>query len=271
MANLLDQIVAERKKTLAAVQSKLPLAKVKAAAERRPEGFDRRDFAAALAGPELAVIAELKQASPSRGVLRTDYHPREIAQGYEAAGAAALSVLTEEQHFQGSLTDLVDARDATSIPVLRKDFIVDPYQVYETAASGADALLLIAASLGASDLRRLIELAARFEVAALVEVHNEEELDRALAAGASIIGVNNRDLRTFEVSLETSFRLRPRIPAGCLAISESGIGTAADLKRLQEAGFNAALIGERLITAPDPGEALAALLGQVRLETRRGK
>ena len=262
MPNLLDEIVAERRKTLAGVQACLPFERVKAAAERRPEGFDRRDFAAALSVPELGVIAELKQASPSRGVLRADYRPREIAQGYEAAGAVALSVLTEEQHFHGSLTDLVDARDATSIPVLRKDFIVDPYQVYETAASGADALLLIVAALDDSDLRRLIELAARLEVAALVEVHNEEELDRALAAGATIVGVNNRDLRTFEVSLETSFRLRSRIPAGCLAISESGIGTAADLKRLHEAGFNAALIGERLITAPDPGEALAALLGK---------
>jgi indole-3-glycerol phosphate synthase len=262
MPNLLDQIVAERRKTLAAAQARLPLERVKAAAERRPEGFDRRDFAFALAGPELGVIAELKQASPSRGVLRTDYRPREIAQSYEAAGAVALSVLTEEQYFHGSLTDLVDARDATGIPVLRKDFIVDPYQVYETAAAGADAMLLIVASLGDSDLCRLIELAARLEVAALVEVHNEEEVDRALGAGATILGVNNRDLRTFEVNLETSFRLRPRIPSACLAISESGIGTAADLKRLGEAGFNAALIGERLITAPDPGEELAALLGK---------
>ena len=166
---------------------------------------------------------------------------------------------------------MVDARDATSIPVLRKDFIVDPYQVYESVAAGADALLLIVAALNDAELRELSDLAGRLEIAALVEVHNEEEVDRALAAGARIIGVNNRDLQTLEVSLEISFRLRKRIPADCITISESGIGTAADLHTLHEAGFNSVLIGERLITAPEPGAELEALLKEQKSRTRSQK
>jgi indole-3-glycerol phosphate synthase len=263
MKSFLHEIVAACRARLEVRKAEVPPARVREAAARRMEvASERRDFAAALAkpAPGLRVIAELKQASPSRGTLRADYRPREIAPGYESAGAAALSVLTEPQFFKGSLGDLEEARQAVSLPVLRKDFILEPYQVYESAAAGADALLLIVAALTGAELRSMIELATRLEMAALVEVHNEDEVRRAIAAGARIIGVNNRDLRTFEVNLETSLRLRDRIPPGVLTVSESGIGTATDLKTLQKAGFDAVLIGERLITNSDPGQALAELL-----------
>jgi indole-3-glycerol phosphate synthase len=254
-ATFLEQIVAARRKQIEAVRIRMDdLQKV---AEERAE---RRDFAAAIKGNHLRVIAEMKRASPSRGLLRQEYRPREIAQAYESAGAAALSVLTEEQFFLGSLDDLAEARAAVSLPVLRKDFILDVCQVYESVAVGADALLLIVAALFDDDLRHLIELCSRLRLAALVEVHTGEELVRALAAGARIVGVNNRDLRTMEVELETSLRLRVRIPSECLAISESGIRTATDLRRLAEAGYDAVLIGERLMTEADPGRALAELL-----------
>ena len=206
------------------------------------------------------VIAELKRASPSQGVLSPDYRPRAIAKGYEAAEATALSVLTEEDNFLGSLHDLVEVRAAVRLPVLRKDFILEPYQVYESAAAGADAVLLIVAALEEGELGQLLELSHKIGMAALVEIHDQAELDRAVKAGAKIVGVNNRDLRTLEVDVETSFRLRPSIPPGVAAVSESGIRTPQDLKRLADAGYDAALIGERFMTAPDPGEALAALL-----------
>jgi indole-3-glycerol phosphate synthase len=202
----------------------------------------------------------MKRASPSRGLLRQRYRRREIAGSYEQAGAAALSVLTEEQFFLGSLDDLTEARGAVSLPVLRKDFILDSYQVYESVAAGADALLLIVAALPDEDLRTLLALSDRLRVAALVEVHTAEELDRALAAGAKIVGINNRDLKTLNVDLEVSLRLRPKIPAGCVAVSESGIRGPAELKRLAEAGYDAVLIGERLMTAEDPGKELADFL-----------
>jgi indole-3-glycerol phosphate synthase len=266
MKRFLDNILAACRARLDVRMAELPLDCVREAAARRMEpASKRRDFAAALASrdhgaPGLRVIAELKQASPSRGTLRADYRPREIAAGYEAAGAAALSVLTEEQFFKGSLGDLEEAREAVSLPVLRKDFILEPYQVYESVAADADALLLIVAALSDAELASLIELACGLETAALVEVHNEGEVSRAVAAGARIIGVNNRDLRTFEVNLETSLRLRDLIPAGILAVSESGIGTPNDLDRLRRAGFDAVLIGERLITQSDPGQALCELM-----------
>lgn len=223
--------------------------------------MDFRGFKEAISADGLNVVAELKQASPSGGRLCEQYEPEAIARAYEAAGAAALSVLTEQDFFGGSLTHLREVRLASSLPLLRKDFIIDEYQVYETAASGADALLLIVAALSDEDLRRLLELAARLKLASLVEVHTEEEVERAVDAGAAIVGVNNRNLKTLEVNLETSFRLRPRIPAGCLAVSESGIQSAADLRRLAEVGYNAVLIGERFMTRPDPGKELADLLG----------
>ncbi len=259
---VLREIVAACRQRLAEARVRTPLGYWQDAAEAR---LERRDFTRAMAGDgsgrdPVRVIAELKRASPSRGLLRTRYRRREIAQAYAGAGAAALSVLTEEQYFLGSIEDLKQARDAVSLPVLRKDFILDAYQVYESAAADADAVLLIAAVLPDGDLRELIGLCESLRLAALVEVHNEEELDRALAAGARIIGVNNRNLKTMEVNLETSFRLKERIPSGCLSVSESGIRTAEDLRNLAVAGFHATLIGEHLMTADDPGRALAELL-----------
>jgi indole-3-glycerol phosphate synthase len=254
----LDTIVAARRKQVEEARSRVPLGHLQNAAERRHEW---RDFAEALSGEGIRVIAEMKKASPSRGLMRGDYRPRELAQSYEAAGAAALSVLTEERHFQGALTDLIDARDAVGLPVLRKDFILDGYQVYESAAAGADALLLIVAALSDKELRNLIELAGLLNLAALVEVHTAEELGRALAAGGRIIGVNNRNLKTLEVDLAASFALRSKIPAPCLAVTESGIKSSQDLKKLGDAGYHAALIGERFMTAEDPGRELATMLG----------
>lgn len=254
---VLKDIVATRRQRVEEARERVSLRQVQAAAEVRSE---RRDFAAALSGERLRVIAELKRASPSRGLICRDYQPRKIAQSYAQARAAALSVLTEEDFFLGSLDDLRKARAAVSLPVLRKDFILDGYQVFESVAAGADALLLIAAVLTDRNLRDLLELCDRQRIAALVEVHSKEELDRALAAGARVIGINNRNLNTMEVSLETSLRLRAKIPSTCLAVSESGIKKAADLERLAAAGFNAVLMGERLMAAPDPGQELAALL-----------
>jgi len=259
---ILDDIVSARRRALEETRFGIPLERVQQAAEAREE---RRDFAAAISAssatpPGFRVIAELKRASPSRGLLRQQYRRREIAEGYVRGGAAALSVLTEEQYFLGSLRDLVVTRQAVKLPVLRKDFILESYQIYESVAAGADALLLIVAALPERDLRNLLELCARLRIAALVEVHVEQELEQALAAGARIIGVNNRNLKTLEVSLETSFQLRKRIPPGCVSVSESGLKTVADLQRLAEAGFDAALIGERLMTQADPGQALRDLL-----------
>jgi indole-3-glycerol phosphate synthase len=263
---ILDEIIAARRDRIRKAKMRMPLIMLKEAMRPRPP---RRDFAAALAGPGLRVIAEMKRASPSRGVLREDFRCREIAQSYEANGAAALSVLTEEDYFRGSLTDMIDARDATGLPVLRKDFIVDSYQVYESVAAGADAVLLIVAALGDDDLRDLMEAARELQSAALLEVHTEEELDRAVRAGAQIIGVNNRNLKNFDVNLETSLRLRARIPAGVISVSESGIKTPEDLRRLGGAGYNAVLIGERFITGADPGRELAHLLEGMRANSPR--
>lgn len=255
----LSDILLVRKQKVEEARARVSFESLERAAEARHEF---RDFLGAISGPGIHVIAEMKRASPSRGVLRKDFRSREIAQGYEAGGAVALSVLTEEQFFHGSLTDLLDARDSTGLPVLRKDFIVDPYQVYESRAAGADALLLIVAAV--RELRALIELTQRLRMAALVEVHTEEELGRALDAGAGLIGVNNRDLETFQVDLEVSFRLRAKIPARCLTVSESGVETAEDLRRLADAGFNAVLVGEHLMTASDPGRRLAQWLEAAR-------
>jgi indole-3-glycerol phosphate synthase len=219
----------------------------------------RRDFRAALLARTPAIIAEIKKASPSKGLLADEFDPAAIARDYERGGASALSVLTDEKFFQGSLADLAAARAATALPVLRKDFILDEYQVAEAGAHGADAILLIAAVLPAGSLRRLREYAGEFQMAALVEVHDERELEIALASDAAIIGVNNRNLGTFEVLLDTSVRLAERIPAGVVKVSESGITSAADIRRLHEAGFDACLIGEHLMQAPNRTEALRVL------------
>jgi indole-3-glycerol phosphate synthase len=220
----------------------------------------RRDFRAALRARAPAVVAEIKKASPSKGLLVEDFDPPSLARDYERGGAAALSVLTDRQFFQGSLLDLVAARAATTLPVLRKDFILDELQIAEAAAHGADAILLIAAVLPVERLRELREYADKFRMAALVEVHDEHELEAAKASGAEIIGVNNRDLRTFEVSLETSLRLIPTIPDGVLKVSESGIHSAEDVRTLRAAGFDAFLVGEHLVKAADRAAALRALV-----------
>ncbi len=220
-----------------------------------------RDFAAALRRPGPNVIAELKKASPSRGVLRSDFDAKSLGISLAAAGAAALSVLTEEEFFQGSLTDLRLTRAAVSVPVLRKDFIFDPWQVWETRSVNADSFLLIAAILSDAQLAELLALGRELGMEPLVEVHSPEELQRALAAGARILGVNNRDLRTFDVRLETSLELIRQIPRECVAVSESGLRSATDLARLHQAGFHAFLIGESLMQAPDPAAALRKLLG----------
>jgi indole-3-glycerol phosphate synthase len=220
-----------------------------------------RNFAAALSRDGLNVIAELKPASPSRGVIRDPFDPIELAQSLESAGACALSVLTEGEFFRGSLKNLRDARKAIQLPVLRKDFIFDPWQVWETRANDADSFLLIVATLEDGLFRDLLALGREIGMEPLVEVHTAGELDRALAAGARIIGVNNRDLKTLTVRIETSFELIDRIPEDCIAVSESGLRTHDDLRKLRAAGFDAFLIGTHLMLAPDPAAALTALLG----------
>jgi indole-3-glycerol phosphate synthase len=219
-----------------------------------------RDFPAALSRDGLNVLAELKPASPSRGVIREPFEPVELAESLESAGAAALSVLTEGQFFGGSLKNLRDARKAIHLPVLRKDFIFDPWQVWETRANDADSFLLIVAALHDALLRDLMELGRELGMQPLVEVHTKEELDRALAAGAKIVGVNNRDLKTLAIRVETSYELIERIPDDCIAVSESGLRSYDDLTKLRAAGFDAFLIGTHLMLAPDPAAALFSLL-----------
>jgi indole-3-glycerol phosphate synthase len=219
-----------------------------------------RDFAAALSRDAINVIAELKPASPSRGIIRDPFDPPALAKSLEPAGAAALSVLTEGEFFRGSLKNLRDARKEVSLPALRKDFIFDSWQVWETRANDADSFLLIVAALDDALLRDLIALGRELHMEPLVEIHTRPELDRALAAGSRILGVNNRDLKTLQVRMETSFELIEHIPDSCLAVAESGLRTHADLRELRSAGFDAFLIGEHLMQARDPAAALYQLL-----------
>ncbi|HLK65096.1 MAG TPA: indole-3-glycerol phosphate synthase TrpC [Bryobacteraceae bacterium] len=220
----------------------------------------RRPFAAALRATTPAIIAEIKKASPSKGVLAPDFAPPRIASQYQHGGASALSVLTDESFFQGSLADLQAARAAVSLPVLRKDFTIAPAHILQAAAHHADAILLIAAILTERQIRDFRELATRYQLDALVEVHNRAELDIALAAGSQIIGVNNRDLTNFQVTLETSLRLAEHIPSGILRVSESGIHNARDLATLRAAGYDAFLVGEHLMRSADPSAALRQLV-----------
>jgi indole-3-glycerol phosphate synthase len=220
----------------------------------------RRDFRAALASRTPAIIGEIKKASPSRGLLAADFDPARIASAYQRGGAAAISVLTDEAFFHGSLADLEAARAAAMLPVLRKDFAIAAGHVAEAAAHGADAMLLIAAILSEREMRDFREAATLFRMAALVEVHNRRELDMAVAAGSDLIGVNNRDLTTFEVTLETSLRLAEFMPADALLVSESGIHDTRDIARLRAAGYQAFLVGEHLMKAADPAAELARLV-----------
>jgi indole-3-glycerol phosphate synthase len=234
--------------------------------------LERRASAAAPRGPQFEsalgaagrvnVIAECKRRSPSRGVLAADYEPVAIARRYESGGAAAISVLTEPTFFDGSLEHLAAVRAAVDIPLLRKDFIVDEYQLFEARAAGADAILLIVAALDQRRLQQLQERAWELGLAALVEVHSEEELDRAAESGARLIGVNNRNLRTLTVDVEASYRLAARMPVQAVAVSESGLQSRADLEKLSAAGYRAFLIGERFMTAGDPASAIQGLIGK---------
>jgi indole-3-glycerol phosphate synthase len=219
-----------------------------------------RDFSAALCCDGINVLAELKPASPSRGILRDPFEPVFLAQSFESAGACALSVLTEAEFFRGSLKNLRDARKSIQLAVLRKDFIFDPWQVWESRANDADSFLLIVATLEDGLLRDLLTLGRELRMEPLVEVHTAQELDRALTAGARIIGVNNRDLKTLTTRVETSYELIERIPDDCIAVSESGLRTHNDLVKLRAAGFDAFLIGTHLMLSPDPAAALSALL-----------
>jgi indole-3-glycerol phosphate synthase len=268
MKSRLDTILAATRATVDASKANTPLAELeRRAALHRPRGWAAALRRRAEKGP--AVIAEIKKASPSKGLIRADFDAEWLARRYRAGGASALSVLTDEPYFQGNLRNLELASDSTPLPCLRKDFMVDEYQIAEARAHRADAILLIAAALSDSEMRHFADVAHGFSLDVLVEVHTAAELDTVLDAlgpsGADAIGVNNRDLRTFEVRQETSLELIERIPAGPVRVTESGISSAEDIDRLRSAGFDAFLIGESLMRQPDPGAALAELLAGTRV------
>jgi indole-3-glycerol phosphate synthase len=254
--DILTRIVSRKQEELRAAA--IPMAELRRTAESM--GAGRRDFAAALRSKRPAIISEIKKASPSKGILVEDFHPAEIAAKYQQGGAAALSVLTDRDFFQGALEHLRAARAACTLPVLRKDFTVSEYHVLEAAAAGADAILLIAAILDESQLRSFREMAGTFGMAALVEAHDARELGIALRSGAEIVGINNRDLRTFRVSLDTSIGLAADIPPGITKVSESGIFNSGDIHRLMDAGFDAFLVGEHLVKSGDATRALRELV-----------
>ncbi|MES2415567.1 MAG: indole-3-glycerol phosphate synthase TrpC [Pseudomonadota bacterium] len=262
MSDILDKIVAVKREEIADAIKRKPLAVMREDAESR---VLTRDFAAALrnkiAAGKAAVIAEVKKASPSKGVLRADFIPADIAQSYAEHGAACLSVLTDKQFFQGSVDYLKQARASCSLPVLRKDFMVDPYQVYEARVMGADCILLIAACLDDARMKDMEALARSLDMSVLVEVHDEAELDRALQLKTPLVGINNRNLKTFEVSLEATIKLSGKVPADRIVITESGISSKADVKLMRDAKINAFLVGEAFMRAEEPGEALAELFG----------
>lgn len=263
VADILDRIVAVKRDEVAAGKARQGLVSLRGDAESRP---DLRPFARSLqqrvAAGGAAVIAEVKRASPSKGVLRDPFDPAAIGASYQAGGATCLSVLTDERFFQGHAVHLAQAREASGLPVLRKDFLIDPWQVFQSRAIGADAILLIAACLDDALMADLEATALALGLSVLVEVHDGAELDRALRMATPLVGVNNRNLRTFEVSLGTTLALRSQIPAGKLAVTESGILTRTDVDRMRAADVNAFLVGEAFMRAPDPGAALAGLFGQ---------
>jgi indole-3-glycerol phosphate synthase len=257
----LDSIVAAARKRLVERRQAADLRSLERSAEQHvPRGFRQR--LQLVSRESIAVIAELKRASPSKGLIRSNFDPAALARDLAQAGAAALSVLTDEEFFQGSLTYLRQASVASGLPCLRKDFIVDEFQIVEARANSADAVLLIVAALSEKELRMLAACAVAHQLDALCEVHDEGELERAIGAGCDLIGVNSRDLRTFDVSLETAFRLAEKIPGACLAVAESGIHSGSDLMRLHGAGYHAFLIGESLMKQPSPGEALTQLFAE---------
>lgn len=255
---ILDDIVREKRADLHRAKAAVSVADLQ---ERPLFRVARRPFRAALEGRHRAIIAEVKKASPSRGVIRSDFDPVRIAAMYADAGAAAISVLTEERYFQGHLDYLAAIRQAVGVPLLRKDFLFDPYQLYEARAFGADAVLLIVAILPDCLLRALLWLAEELNLTPLVEIHDRAELERAVRSGARLLGINNRDLRTFHTTLATTEDLLPAVPPDAFVVAESGIETAADIERLERVGVSAFLIGEALMRAPDPGARLGELLG----------
>ena len=263
MSDILNKIIAVKREEVAAAIERKPLPAMRKDAESR---VLTRDFVGALrakiAAGKPAVIAEIKKASPSKGVLRADFIPADIAQSYAEYGAACLSVLTDQPFFQGSIDYLKQARASCSLPVLRKDFIIDAYQVYESRVMGADCILLIAACLDDAQMKTFESLAMSLDMAVLVEVHDEAELERALKLRTPLIGINNRNLNTFEVSLETTLALIGKVPADRLLVTESGISTPEDVQRMRNAKVNAFLVGEVFMRADDPGVALAQLFGE---------
>lgn len=260
MASVLSEIIAHKRAEVAARKAAVPVERFESV---RGEATDRRGFQAAIsAEPTISLVAELKRRSPSAGEIRPGLDPVEVARTYETCGAAAISCLTDEKFFGGSLGDLQAVRSAVEVPLLRKDFLIDEYQIAEAKAYGADAVLLIAAALSEPELVRLTEACDAHSVDALVEVHDSEELKVALGSGASLIGVNNRDLTTFDVDLETSLRLADGFPDQVGKISESGIRARADVERLQEAGFDGFLVGETLMRSADIAAKVKGLLGR---------
>ncbi len=260
MSDILQRILATKRDEVAERSARLPLVELRARCADAPptRGF-LRALTARAADRQSAVIAEIKKASPSQGVIRPDFDPPAIARSYEAAGATCLSVLTDEPYFQGADLYLQQAREACALPVLRKDFVVDAWQVHESRMLGADCILLIAAALDDGSLRELLALADTLGMDALIEVHDEAELERALATPGPLIGINNRDLRTFSVSIDTTLGLRALVPEGRLLVTESGIRTREDVARLRAAGIHAFLVGESFMRAADPGAELSQL------------
>lgn len=258
MNGFLEEVVERTRADVAARREVVPLEALQERLEPAPRG---RPFSEALVQEGISLIAEMKRASPSKGPIRPDATVTDIVQAYEAAGASACSVLTEPHWFGGSLDDLVEARAACELPLLRKDFIVDPYQLAEARIAGADAVLLIVAALDPNDLASLQDQAGEIGLDCLVEVHDEEELGTALECGAEVIGVNNRNLQTLDVDPDTALRLLVDAPAGSIVVAESGITSNADVQRLEEAGVDAILVGEALMREDDPASAVHALLG----------
>lgn len=254
----LEDIVETTRARVARKREKRPLDELMARLDPPPRG---RPFSEALSAPGVSLIAEMKRASPSKGPIRPDASVTEIVQMYEAAGASACSILTEPKFFGGRLADLREARQACSLPLLRKDFIIDRYQLVEARLAGADAALLIVAATGDKLLRKLLAFGHEIGLDLLVEIHDEDDAEIAVAAGAEIVGINNRNLKTLEVDPDTVLRLLPDIPAGTTVIAESGISDAGDVRRLEEAGVDAILVGEALMSAPDPAKAVRVLLG----------
>lgn len=256
---ILNKIVNAKKEDVAYLKQARPLQDLKAVIQDLPSPHNFRE---AISSRDCAIIAEVKRCSPSKGILREDFDPVKIASIYEGNGAAAISVLTDQEFFGGNKSYLADIKNCVRLPLLRKDFIIDPYQIYETRSLNGDAVLLIASILEEDQLREYIHLAESLDLAVLVEVHSMEELDKALAVGADIIGINNRDLRTFSTDIMTSMNLAHHVPAGRTIISESGIHTRNDIELLMKAGFHAFLIGETLMLSENIGKKLKELLGK---------